>query len=47
MGGLEKSKGGLGGSFFNKSKKLSFTMFWYYVEKGVLKFFKQLKGVPK
>ena len=31
-----KVKRRVGGSFFNKSKKLSFAMFWYYVEKGVL-----------
>ena len=31
MGGLERSKVRLGGAFFNKSKKLSFAIFWHYV----------------
>ena len=31
MGGLERSKVRLGGVFFNKSKKISFAIFWHYV----------------
>lgn len=31
MGGLERSKAGLVGVFYNNSKKLSCVIFWYYV----------------
>lgn len=46
MGGFERSKAGLVGVFYNKSKKLSCVHILVLCLKGVLIVFKRLKGVP-